>query len=138
MKIGSTLTLLGFLAVGCVLLMGPVGGARAADEWFMLAEKPIKSVDQGVDIKSQGNRWKKDVKQVKFSVEGADVEITKVVLKWNNRPDQTLTDVGVIKAGGQSTPKDAPLRKAQLSGVVVTYKIVGDAQAATLKVWGYD
>ena len=69
-----------------------------------------KAVDQGIDLKSEGNRWKKDVKQIKFSVEGADVDLTKVILKWDNRPDQTLTDIGVVKAGGQSTPKDAPGR----------------------------
>ena len=53
------------------------------------------NVDAGcVEIKSEGGRWAKDVKQVKVSVEGADVEISKIVLKWDNRPDDTITNVG--------------------------------------------
>jgi hypothetical protein len=91
-----------------------------------------------VDIKSQGGRWEKDIKQTRISVEGADVEITKAVLGWDNRPDDTITDIGVLKAGGSTTPKDAPGRKGRLKSVTVTYKIVGDAPTAVLKVWGYD
>ena len=64
-----------------------MGSARAADQWFVLGEQTLKSADPSVEIKSQGDRWKKDVKQVKFSVEGADVQITKIVLNWDNRPD---------------------------------------------------
>ena len=101
-----------FFVVASVVLMGAVGSARAADEWFVLGEKTIKSADPSVEIKSEGGRWKKDVKQVKISVEGADVEITKVVLHWDNRPDDTITNVGVLKSGGQTAPKDAPGRKA--------------------------
>jgi hypothetical protein len=126
------------LAVASVVLMGALGSARAADEWFVLGEKTIKSADPSVEIKSEGSRWQKDVKQVKFSIEGADVEITKAVLQWDNRRDDTLTDVGVLKSGGQTAPKDAPGRKARLTGVVVQYKILGDAPTATLKVWGFD
>ena len=66
--------------VAAVVLIGAVGSARAADEWFVLSEQTIKAADQGVDIKSQGGRWAKDVKQVRMSVEGADVQLTKVVL----------------------------------------------------------
>jgi hypothetical protein len=126
------------LVVAAVALLGAVGSVRAADEWFVLGEQPIKAVDQGVDIKSSGGRWAKDVKQVKLSVEGADVQITKAVLGWDNRPDDTITDIGVLKAGGSTTPKDAPGRKGRLKSVTVEYKIVGDAPTATLKVWGYD
>ena len=126
------------LAVAVVVLMGAVGSARAADQWFMLGEQKIKSVDQGVTIKSQGGRWTKDVKQMRIGVEGADVEIRKVVLGWDNRPDDTITDIGVLKAGGKTTPKDAPGRKARLKSVTVEYKIVGDAPTAVLKVEGYD
>jgi hypothetical protein len=104
----------------------------------VLSEQTIKSVDQGVDIKSQGGRWEKDVKQTRISVEGADVQITKAVLGWDNRPDDTITDIGVLKAGGMTTPKDAPGRKGRLKSVTVTYKIVGDAPTAVIKVWGYD
>ena len=98
------------LGVASVVLMGAVSSARAADEWFVLGEQTIKSIDQGVTIKSEGGRWTKDVKQMRIGVEGADVEIRKVVLGWDNRPDDTITDIGVLKAGGKTTPKDAPGR----------------------------
>ena len=137
MKI-KKLTVAASFVVAAVVLIGAVGSARAADEWFVLSEQTIKAADQGVDIKSQGGRWDKDVKQVKLSAEGADVEITKAVLQWDNRPDDTITDIGVLKAGGSTTPKDAPGRKGRLKGVTVTYKIVGDAPTAVLKVMGYD
>jgi hypothetical protein len=121
-----------------VVLFGVVGGARGADEWFVLAEQAIKSTDPSAEIKSEGDRWKKDIKQVKFSVEGADVEISKVVLKWDNRRDDTITNIGVLKSGGQTAPKDAPGRKARLTSVAVQYKILGNAPTAKLKVWGFD
>lgn len=132
------LTLMAVFVVASVVLMGAVGSAKAADEWFVLSEQTIKSADPSVEIKSAGGRWEKDIKQVKFSVDGADVEITKAVLHWDNRRDDTLTDVGVLKSGGQTAPKDAPGRKGRLTSVTVQYKIVGDAPTATLKVWGYD
>ena len=124
--------------VASVIMMAAIGSARAADEWFVLSEKTIKSADPSVEIKSEGNRWQKDVKQVKISVEGADVQITKVVLNWDNRRDDTITDVGVLKSGGQTAPKDAPGRKGRLTGVAVQYKILGDAATANLKLWGFD
>jgi hypothetical protein len=137
MKI-KQLTVVAASIVAAVVLIGAVGRARAADEWFVLGEQPIKAVDQGVDIKSSGGRWEKDVKQIKISVEGADVQITKAVLNWDNRRDDTITDIGVLKAGGATTPQDAPGRKGRLKSVTVEYKIVGDAPTATLQVWGYD
>ncbi len=132
----KNLTLMASLVVVVLVLMS--AASRAADEWFVLSEQTIKSVDQGVELKSEGGRWKTKVKQIKISVEGADVEITKAVLSWDNRPDETITDIGVLKAGGSTTPKDAPGRKARLTAVTVQYKIVGDAPTAVLKVWGYD
>ena len=135
MKVRS---LVASLAVASVVLMGAVGSVRAADEWFMLGQQTIKSVDQGVTIKSQGGRWTKDVKQMRIGVEGADVEIKKVVLGWDNRPDDTITDIGVLKAGGKTTPKEAPGRKARLKSVTVEYKIVSNAPTAVLKIEGYD
>jgi hypothetical protein len=63
-KAGKTMKLrylVASLAVASVVLMGAVGSARAADEWFVLGEQAIKSVDQGVTIKSQGGRWAKDL-----------------------------------------------------------------------------
>jgi hypothetical protein len=135
MKVRS---LVASLAVTSVIFMGAVGTARAADQWFILGEQTIKSVDQGVTIKSEGSRWAKDVKQMRIGVDGADVEIKKVVLGWDNRPDDTIMGIGVLKAGGKSTPKDAPGRKGRLKSVTVEYKIVGDAPTAVLKVEGYD
>ncbi len=124
--------------VASVVLMGAAGSAGAAEQWFVLGEQTIKSADPSVNINSVGNRWKKDVKWVKLSAEGADVEIEKVVLHWDNRRDDTVSDLGVLKSGGQTAAKDAPGRKGRLTGVTVQYKILNDAKAATLKVWGYD
>jgi hypothetical protein len=131
-------TLMVSFVVASVALMGAVGSASAADEWFVLGQQTIKSADPSVAIKSAGGRWDKDVKQVKISVEGADVQITKLVLNWDNRKDATLTDVGVLKSGGQTAPMDAPGRKGRLTSVTVQYKILGDAPTANLKVWGFD
>jgi hypothetical protein len=126
------------LGVASVVLLGVVGRARAADEWFVLGETAIKSADPSVEIKSEGGRWKKDIKKMKISVDGADVQIAKVVLNWDNRRDDTITDVGTLKSGGQTAPKDAPGRKGRLTSVAVQYKILGDAPTANLKVWGLD
>jgi hypothetical protein len=131
-------TLMASFVVASVALMGAVGSVRAADEWFVLSQQTLKSADPSVAIKSAGGRWDKDVKQVKISVEGADVQITKLVLNWDNRKDATLTDVGVLKSGGQTAPMDAPGRKGRLTSVTVQYKILGDAPTANLKVWGFD
>ena len=126
------------LMVMSLVLMGAAGSASAADKWFVLGEQAIKSADPSVTIKSVGNRWEKDIKEVKLSVEGADVEITDAVLHWDNRMDDTVSDVGVLKSGGQTASKDAPGRKARLTSVTVKYKILNDAPTATLKVWGFD
>ena len=127
-----------FVVAFVVLMVGAVDTAKAADEWFVLGQQTIKSADPSAEIKSEGGRWKKDVKQAKISVEGADVQITKLVLHWDNRPDDTLTDVGIVKSGGQTAPADAPGHKARLKGISVQYKILGGAATANLKVWGYD
>jgi hypothetical protein len=125
--------------VASLTLMGVMGNARAADDkWFVLGQQTLKSTDPSVAIKSEGSRWDKDVKQVKISVDGADVQITNIVLHWDNRPDDTLTDVGVVKAGGQTAAKDAPGLKGRLKSVTIQYKIVGGASTATVKVWGFD
>src|SRR6187200_3092083 len=134
MKI-KILTLMAPFMFASVALLGPVGSARAAEKWFVLGEQQIKSVDPSVNINSEGNRWDKDVKSVKLSAEGADVEIEKVVLHWDNRRDDTVSDLGVLKSGGQTAAKDAPGRKGRLTGITVQYKILNDAKTATLKVW---
>ena len=131
--------LMASFVVASVALMGAVGGARAADDkWFVLGQTTIKSTDPSASIKSEGSRWDKDVKQVKVSVEGADVQITSIVLHWDNRKDDTLKDVGVVKAGGQTAAKDAPGMKAPLTSTTVQYKILGGASTANVKVWGFD
>jgi hypothetical protein len=121
-----------------VVLLGTVGTARAADQWFVLGEQALNSADSSAEIKSQGGRWKKDVKQVRLAVEGADVQMIKVVLGWDNRADDTLAAVGTVKAGGQTAPKDAPGRKGRLTWVKIQYKILGKAPTATVKVLGLD
>ena len=127
-----------FIAVAAsAVLLGTVGSVRA-DEWFVMAEQTINSTDPSVEIKTQGGRWKKDVKQVRLSVEGADVQMIKVVLGWDNRADDTLTAVGTVKAGGQTAPTDAPGRKGRLTWVKIQYKILGKAPTATVKILGFD
>jgi hypothetical protein len=133
----TTRALTASFLVASFALMGAMGSARA-DEWFVLGKQTIKSADPSATIKSEGGRWEKDVKQVKVSVDGADVQITNLVLHWDNRPDDTLKDVGVLKSGGQTAAKDAPGRKGRLKSVTVQYKILGDAPTANLQVWGFD
>lgn len=114
-------------------------GSASADQWFVLGEKVVKSMDPSTDIKAEeGKMWKEDIKKTKISVEGADVEITKVVLRWKGKKDDTITKVGVVKAGGTTAEKDAPGREATLMSVGVQYKILNNKPTATLKVWGYD
>lgn len=127
-----------FFLVASVALLGAMGNAMAADEWFELGQQTLQSTDPSVEIKIDAGRLEKDVKQVKLSAEGADVEVTNLVLHWDNRPDDTKSDVGVLKAGGESAPANAPGLKARLKSVTVQYKIQGDSPTATLKVWGYD
>ena len=76
-----------FVVAASVVLLGAVGSARAADEWFVMGEQTLKATDPSAEIKTEGGRWKKDVKQVRLAVEGADVQMIKVVLGWDNRAD---------------------------------------------------
>jgi hypothetical protein len=122
-----------------VLLIALVGSASAKDEWFVLGEKVVKSMDPSTDIKAEeGKMWKEDIKKTKITVEGADVEITKVVLRWKGKKDDTITKMGVVKSGGTTAEKDAPGREATLMSVAVQYKILNSKPTATIKVWGYD
>jgi len=118
-------------------LTGLIGSATAADQWFVLGEQDISAADPSVTIKSQGGRWDKDVKQVRIAVTGAEVKVTKLVLSWDNRPDDTMTDVGSIKAGGQTAPYNAPGIKGRLTSATISYTIKG-AKTAHIKVMGYD
>ena len=128
----------GGIGLAAVVLLGALGSA-SADQWFVLGEKVIKTMDPSAEIKAEeGKFWKEDIKKTKISVEGADVEITKVVLRWKGRKDDTITKVGVVKSGGATAEKDAPGREATLTSVAVQYKILDNKPTATLKVWGYD
>ncbi len=91
------------VAAASAVLLGAVDGARV-NEWFVMGEQTINSTDPSVEIKTEGSRWKKDVKRVKLSVEGADVQMIMVVLGWDNRQDDTLP-VGTIKAGRRDGPE---------------------------------
>jgi hypothetical protein len=130
---------MGALGLASVVSMGVVGTATAKDEWFVLSEQTVKDTDPSVRITAEEAKWiKEDVKDVKLSVEGADVDINKVVLHWKNRPDETVWNVGTVKAGGQTAAKSAPGHEGTLGSVTVNYKILGDAKTAKIKVWGYD
>ena len=75
---------------------------------------------------------------VKISVEGADVEITKVVLHWNNRQDDTITNVGDREGGRRNGSEGrSRTRGPTLKSVTVHYKILNNASTATIKVWGF-
>ena len=129
----------GGIGLAFVVLLIALGSASAKDEWFVLSEQVIKSMDPSAEIKAEaGKMWKEDIKKTKISVDGADVELTKVILRWKGRKDDTITNVGVVKSGGQTAEKDAPGREATLLSVGVQYKILGNKPTATLKVWGYD
>ena len=131
------LTVFSVVAASAVLL-GTVGTAKAADQWFVMGEQTLNATDPSAEIKTEGGRWKKDVKQVRLAVEGADVQMIKVVLGWDNRPDTTLNAVGTVKAGGQTAPTDAPGRKGRLTWTKIQYKILGKAPTATVKIMGLD
>ena len=131
--------LAGSIGLASVVLLAALGSASAKDQWFVLGEKVVKSMDPSTDIKAEeGKMWKEDIKKTKITAEGADVEITKVVLRWKGKKDDTITNVGVLKSGGTTAEKDAPGREATLMSVGVQYKILGNKPTATLKVWGYD
>ena len=127
------------LALAAVALVGATGSAVAKDEWFVIGQKTLSSTDASAEVTGEGGKLlKEDIKKTKISIEGADVEISKVVLHWNNRPDDTIANVGVVKSGGETAPKDAPGRETALKGVTVQYKILNGATSATIKVWGLD
>jgi hypothetical protein len=133
MRIGFVMGVLG------LLLLGAVGRATAADKWFVLGHASLKATDPSAEIKGEEGKFlKEDIKKTKLSVDGADVEISKVVLHWNNIPDDTVTDIGVVKAGGQTAARDAPGHEATLKSVAVQYKILNDKPTATMTLWGYD
>ena len=133
MRIGFVMGVLG------LLLLGAVGRATAADKWFVLGHASLKATDPSAEIMGEGGKFlKEDIKKTKISVDGADVDISKIVLHWNNIPDDTVTNVGVVKAGGETAARDAPGHEATLKSIAVQYKILDDKPTATLTLWGYD
>ena len=127
------------MMVGIVVAsVGVPGSAISADKWFVFGEQSIETANPSATIKSEGGRWDKDVKQVKISVEGADVTVTKLVLSWDNRKDDTVKDVGTIKSGGETAPFNAPGITGRLTSATIYYSIQGGKPSATVKVWGFD
>ena len=126
------------VGLASVILLGALGSASAADKWTVISEKTINATDPSTDIKAEGGIFKEKIRQTKMSVEGADVQITKVVLRWNNRKDDTITNLGTVKAGGETAPKDSPGREAALTSVAIQYKILNNKPTATIKVWALD
>ena len=122
------------MAALVVASIGFLGSAIAGDEWFVLGEQAIQSANPSATIKSEGGRWDKDVKQVKVS----DVNVTKLVLSWDNRKDDTVDNVGTIKSGGQAAPFNAPGIKGRLTSATIYYTIEDGKPSATVKVWGFD
>jgi hypothetical protein len=131
----NKITTFGAIAASAILLAS--AGTAKADKWFEMASQTIKATDPSAEIKTSGGRWKKDVKQVRLAVEGADVQLIKIVLGWDNRADDTIVG-GTVKAGGMTAPKDAPGRKGRLAWVKLQYKILNKAPEATVKVMGFD
>jgi hypothetical protein len=130
---------MGVLGLAALVLLGAVGSASAKDQWFVLGHTLVKSTDPSADIKGEeGKVFKEDIKKTKISVDGADVEISKVVMHWNNIPDDTITNIGVVKAGGETASRDAPGHEATLKSVAVQYKILGGKETATITLWGFD
>ena len=80
----------------------------------------------------------RDVKQVKIGIDGADVTISKLVLHWDNRPDNTMDNVGTLKSGGETAAYNAPGLKGRLKSTTIYYTIGGGKTSATIKVMGYD
>ena len=125
-------------AVAAIALVGTATALAGEDKWFVLGEQTLMTENPSATIKSEGGRWDKDVKQVRISVEGADVTISKLVLSWDNRKDDKIDNVGTLKSGGMTAPFNAPGIKGRLTSATVYYTIGGGKKTATVKVMGYD
>ena len=60
----KTRTLLASFVVASMTFMG---SAIAGDEWYLLGQQTLKTANPSVEIKSEGNRFDKDVKQIKLN-----------------------------------------------------------------------
>ena len=78
---------MGVLALASVVLLGAVGSARAADKWIELGKLTLKSTEGSATIKGEkGKLFKEDVKATRLTVQGGDVEISKVILSLEQSP----------------------------------------------------
>ena len=121
-----------------LLLLGAVASARA-DDWMVPGQKILRANDPNTTLTAEEGKWKKeDIKKAKIMIEGADVEVTKVIYHWNLAKDVTVENIGVVKAGGSAAESDAPRRESTLESIAIQYKILNGALQANLKVMGYD
>ena len=131
--------LVAILAVVSVVFMGTVGGVGAADEWFVLAEQPLKTLEGIVEIKSQGSPLEEGHQGDEDHRRGCrrgDQEGHPALGQSQGRDDHEHRS----PEGGNPGRSEgcAKGRKARLTMVSVQYKLQGGATAATVKVWGYD
>jgi hypothetical protein len=105
-----------------------MGSARAADEWFVLSEQTLNATDPSATIKSAGGRWEKDVKQLKLSVEGADVEITNPRPQLGQSPGRHGQGRRRREVGGTNVREGCSGTQGPPHRVQVQYKILGGAR----------
>lgn len=126
------------LVAACVVATAAATGSATAAEGFVAAQDTIRSTQSSVELRPTGHAADTRIAQVRFSVEEADVEVTSIVLHWNNHQDSTLSDVGVIRRGEKTVATTAPGGMSGLDAVTVHYRILGSRKDATFQVWGYD
>ena len=102
-----------------------------------MGQQTINATDPSAEIKTEGGRFKKDVKQVRLAVEGADVQLIKVVLGWDNRSDDTIVARNRKSGGNDGSERCARTQRAAGMGEAAI-QILGKAKNATVKVMGLD
>ena len=126
------------LVAACVLASAAATGNASAGDGFVVAQDTLRSEQSSVELRPTGHGADSRIAAVRFSVDDADVEVTSIVLHWNNHPDDTLRDVGVIRRGEKTAATTAPGGTAGLDEVTVHYRILGTRKDATFQAWGYD
>ena len=48
-----------FVVAASAVLLGAVGSARAADQWFVMGEQTLNATDPSAEIKTEGGRGRK-------------------------------------------------------------------------------
>ena len=122
--------------------MGAVGTAKS-DEWFLMGEQSIRNNSYLAEIRTEGVRSKRDIKQVKLEVGGAHVELIKVVFEWYGgegpNTDTTLRNL-YVRNGQQTAPTNAPGRKGSYRGLLLSVKFQDKIQvnerAAIVRILG--